>query len=98
MNELQIILGFLQMNNEGRVNNKLNEVLTQLECERKLLALYMPKFVYWILMFNHMNSEFNLKYNINFETPLKKFYEQLTNDFYKCFDIVNKYIYILKTQ
>lgn len=97
MNELQIILGFLQMNNEEQVNNKLNEVLTQLECERKLLALYMPKFAYWILMFNHMNSEFNLKYNINIETPLKKFDEQLTNDCKQFFDIVYKYVDIAKT-
>jgi len=65
MNELQIIHGYSSMDKMDRVNDKINALITSLECERNLLSIHAPAFILWVIQFNHLHENIRLEYSIN---------------------------------
>lgn len=80
MNQLQLISGYLQMNRPESAKESLNKLIDRFHQERKLLQLNLPKFTYWLLMYNKGNPMFRLHYKIDVQQSIEKLDERLLKD------------------
>lgn len=68
MNRLQIVQGYVNMGKLDKVESKLDEILDYYNEERKLMGLYVPAFMLWIIQFNSRYNNFRLTYKIYTES------------------------------
>lgn len=70
LNQLQLVQGYLSMNKPNKVGEKLADLFSSLNEERKLTSLEAPKFALWLLQFNHSYNNFRITYQIDMESSL----------------------------
>ncbi|WP_068674480.1 Spo0B domain-containing protein [Oceanobacillus sp. Castelsardo] len=67
LNKLQLVQGYLSMGKTNKVEEKLEELFSFLNEERKLTVLQTPKFALWLIQFNHLYENFRITYTIDIE-------------------------------
>lgn len=67
LNQLQLVQGYLSMGKTNKVEEKLEELFSLLNEERKLTVLQTPKFALWLIQFNHIYKNFRITYTIDIE-------------------------------
>ncbi|MGM8212989.1 Spo0B domain-containing protein [Virgibacillus sp. W0430] len=67
LNELQIIQGYINMEMNKKVNEKVAQVVDNFHNERKLLSLQAPKFAIWVMQFNHVYGNIRITYDMFIE-------------------------------
>lgn len=87
MNHLQMIHGYISINQQEKANEKISEMMHHFNNERKLFETNAPKFILWMLQVNHIEENIRVKYSftadhMNFmliEDPLIKQSQQIVN-------------------
>ena len=64
LNELQLLIGYVQMGKIDKVEEKLKENVSSAQEERMLSNLNVPKTALWMISFNWRYDNFRIKYNV----------------------------------
>lgn len=67
LNKLQLVQGYLSMGKTNKVEEKLEELFSFLNEERKLTGLRTPRLALWLIQFNHIYENFRITYTIDIE-------------------------------
>ncbi|GAB3050283.1 Spo0B domain-containing protein [Virgibacillus ainsalahensis] len=67
MNTFQVVQGYLSMGKTDKVGSKIKENLAYYNEERKLMSLNAPKFILWLIQFNHLYPNLRMTYKIHAE-------------------------------
>ncbi|GAB3802033.1 Spo0B domain-containing protein [Virgibacillus kimchii] len=70
MNHLQIVQGYISMNNREKAEKKLKETIRHYENERKLMNLKVPAFTLWLMQVNNLFNHIKLEYHVLTEKKL----------------------------
>ncbi|MBM7554628.1 Spo0B domain-containing protein [Thalassobacillus pellis] len=65
MNQLQLIQGYASMGKEGKMKDKINEVIASAEDERRLMNIKAPYLTLWLISFNWDHPYYRLSYKVN---------------------------------
>lgn len=68
MNYLQIIQGYISMDQYDKVKNEVDKMLGHFSQEKKLLELNAPYFILWMLQVNHIEGNIRVDYHIQDES------------------------------
>ena len=90
VNHMQLIHGYLAMNQPERAKQKLNEWISLCEQERRLTSLHAPKFALWVIRCNTIYNRLDLTYHIHsgkkslsaYDDALKQLCEAITSILY----------------
>lgn len=64
MNQLQLLQGYLQIDNQAMLREKFQETFEMFKEEQQLFRLHAPHFIIFILYFNHTYENMQLSYTI----------------------------------
>ncbi len=64
MNELQLIMGYAQMGNIEKVQEKVNQAVEHAALDRKLQSIPLPKTALWIMQFNWEFANFRMTHDV----------------------------------
>lgn len=67
LNQLQVIQGYIKLDDYKKVNATMSQLLEYFYQERKLLNLNMPHVLLWFLQFNIKYENIKLTYDIDIE-------------------------------
>ncbi|WP_156291189.1 Spo0B domain-containing protein [Oceanobacillus salinisoli] len=67
MNKLQLVHGYLNMGKINKAQDKMDELFSHFNEERKLISLQSPKLILWLIQFNHAYDNFRMTYNIHID-------------------------------
>lgn len=65
MNNLQVVQGYLSMDQLNIAKDKMDDFVDQFSEERLLMKINAPQFILWVLQFNHQQHQMRLTYQIN---------------------------------
>ena len=71
LNRVQLIKGYISLNNIERVNKILDEIIADAYQESKLSNMNMPEFASLLLVYNWENHKIHLEYEVLGEEPGK---------------------------
>lgn len=92
MNHLQVIKGYASMNKIDKVNNKLNQLVSLLNEESKLMNLNAPNLYLWIMQFNTIHANMRLSYTVNIDRGnLADIENQLLSRVQEVIDLIKKF-------
>lgn len=91
MNEIQVIQGYLGMDNLEVAKDKMNEFISDFDKRRTLLNIDAPRFVLWLLRFNHQHKNIRLTYQMDhsprslqiFDANLESYCKQMVQKIYE---------------
>ena len=63
INHLQVIQGYVNMDQLDKVKSKVNDLWNHLNQEKILVHTDAPKFIFWILQVNHVEENIRIKYH-----------------------------------
>ncbi|WP_042146147.1 Spo0B domain-containing protein [Paucisalibacillus sp. EB02] len=67
MNDLQIVHGYLSMGKTDKVKSKVNNIIDNLNQERKLMNINCPKFALWLIQVKLHHKHIQFTYDIHTE-------------------------------
>lgn len=68
LNQLQIVQGYIKLNDLKKADSSMDELLQYFDQERKLLSLNIPNVFLWFLQFKIKYNHFSLTYDIDIES------------------------------
>ncbi|RKQ37905.1 Spo0B domain-containing protein [Oceanobacillus halophilus] len=93
MNRLQLVHGYLSMGKIDKVEEKMDELFSHFNEERKLIGLEAPKFILWLIQFNNNHKNLQISYTIHIENQsLSDIDELLLSKCQKVIDYCEKII------
>lgn len=90
LNELQLVQGYLYLDDIQKAKQKVQEWISSVSEEGKLFLTNASNFIVWVIMFNHTYDNIRLTYKIETTTSLNKVDQQLVEHCKKLMQVIDE--------